>query len=181
MKVNGNLNWMVIWAIALSSAITVCSRAQEAAESGTDAIWMTDRLGAALVKSDGTEVDSGTLKGKTVALYFSAHWCPPCKMFSPKLVKAYNEMKEAGKPFEIVLVSSDRNETAMYNYMKELEMPWLAVPYTDARREKLGRDYKVRGIPTLVILDENGKTITTNGRGDIMQAGGKAFDRWNKE
>jgi thiol-disulfide isomerase/thioredoxin len=31
---------------------------------------------------------SEALAGKTVVLYFSAHWCPPCRAFTPQLAKA---------------------------------------------------------------------------------------------
>ena len=51
-------------------------------------------------------VDS--LNGKdVVGLYFSAHWCPPCRGFTPKLAFAYAEMISLGKSFEIVFLSSD--------------------------------------------------------------------------
>ena len=35
-----------------------------------------------------------------LGLYFSAHWCPPCKAFTPKLVETYNKVKAAGKQLE---------------------------------------------------------------------------------
>jgi nucleoredoxin len=37
-----------------------------------------------------------------VALYFSAHWCPPCQAFTPKLVDCYENLLAAGKKFEVV-------------------------------------------------------------------------------
>jgi thiol-disulfide isomerase/thioredoxin len=30
-------------------------------------------------------VDSSTIEKKHLALYFSAHWCHPCKLLTPKL------------------------------------------------------------------------------------------------
>jgi nucleoredoxin len=42
------------------------------------------------------------LDGKAVMIYFSAHWCPPCRRFTPMLVQSYNQMKAAGKNVEIV-------------------------------------------------------------------------------
>ena len=46
-----------------------------------------------------------------VAVYFSAHWCPPCRQFAPALAQVYADMKAAGKKFEIVFVSSDQDES----------------------------------------------------------------------
>ena len=48
--------------------------------------------GQELLKADGSKVAAeGALQGKDfVCLYFSAHWCPPCRMFTPKLKEFYN-------------------------------------------------------------------------------------------
>ena len=51
----------------------------------------SDLLGSTLTKPNGDKVDTTTaLDGKkAVALYFSAHWCPPCRGFTPELAKNY--------------------------------------------------------------------------------------------
>jgi nucleoredoxin len=41
------------------------------------------------------------LDDKYLLLYFSAHWCPPCKGFTPKLSKAYTALKENRDDFEV--------------------------------------------------------------------------------
>ena len=47
-------------------------------------------------------------------------------------------------------------------------MPWPALSYSDrALKAKLSSVFGVSGIPTLVVLDENNKVITTNGRGAV--------------
>ncbi|XP_072013165.1 nucleoredoxin-like [Amphiura filiformis] len=118
-------------------------------------------------KKDGSKVQAETLKGKPLALYFSAHWCGPCRGFTPSLVKFYNKMKESGKEFEMVFVSSDRDEESFKEYYGE--MPWLTLPFGDARKAKLSSLFEISGIPTLVILDEEGKMITDNGRGKVTK------------
>jgi len=72
-------------------------------------------------------------------LYFSAHWCPPCRGFTPELAKFYKQMKEkVGDKFEIIFISSDRSEGDWKGYFAE--MPWLSIPFS-------ARDIKVTYIP----------------------------------
>merc|ERR1719231_1950749 len=86
---------------------------------------------------------SDALAGKVVGIYFSAHWCPPCRGFTPALAKTYETYKAKGLNFEIVFASSDRDEKAFGEYFGE--MPWLALPFNDReRKEKLSSKFKVR-------------------------------------
>jgi len=130
---------------------------------------ITGLFGATLKGKNKADVaTSDALAGKVVGIYFSAHWCPPCRGFTPKLAEAYTKYVAAGKNFEIVFVSSDKNEPAFDEYFGE--MPWLALPFADReRKEALNKKYKVRGIPSLVIVDEDGSTITTDGRSAVME------------
>ncbi len=57
----------------------------------------------------GKRSPRASLKGKMVGIYFSAHWCPPCRAFTPNLVKFRDKNKDE---FEIVFVSSDKDEAA---------------------------------------------------------------------
>ncbi len=135
-------------------------------------------LGPRLVGADGQLVDTSELEGKTVALYFSASWCGPCRQFTPDLVRTYRELKAAGRPFEVVLVSSDRDEAAMREYMRTASMPWLAVPYDRGRLQAIASRYNVRGIPAVVVLDLDGRTVSTNGRMEVGRRGAGAWDLW---
>jgi nucleoredoxin len=71
-----------------------------------------------VIKHGGAQVPVAELVGKTVALYFSAHWCGPCRGFTPELVKVYNELKEGGKAFEIVFISSDQDQETFDGYYR---------------------------------------------------------------
>jgi nucleoredoxin len=71
------------------------------------------------------------LAGKHVGLYFSASWCPPCQKFSPILSETYRKLAAAGKPFEIVFLSSDREKEAFDGYFGHL--PFLAAAFEDRR------------------------------------------------
>lgn len=136
--------------------------------TGKDFPWrpraLAEILDTPLLGKDGAEVHMKSLEDKVVGVYFSGHWCPPCRGFTPQLAEKYKEIKDAGLPFEIIFVSSDRDEEAFKAY--HAEMPWLAVPYGDrARKGWFDEHFKVEGIPTLVLLDKDRSVITTNGRG----------------
>ncbi|CAM9984471.1 unnamed protein product, partial [Sphacelaria rigidula] len=93
--------------------------------------------------------------------------CGPCRGFTPQLVNTYNALQAAGKPFEVVLIGSDRNKDDFEKYHKK--MPWLALPF-EARGKKasLSEKFRVRGIPTLLVLGEDGAVITAEGREEVI-------------
>ena len=118
----------------------------------------------------GVELLKGSLPSTgVVGIYFSAHWCPPCRGFTPVLAQAYKDIKAEGKSFEIVFVSSDRDQAQFDSYFAE--MPWLALPFENRDlKEKLSKKFKVNGIPSLVLLDaKSGSIITTDGRAAISK------------
>lgn len=140
--------------------------------------WFDGKLPAKLLRSNKRTVDTATaLKGKMVALYFSASWCPPCRAFTPQLVKFYRKVAKKSN-LELVFVSSDKKDADMMNYMKKYGMPWLAIPFNDQARAKLKSEFKVNGIPALIILDSTGKVISPAARWDVVMLGTKAVDAW---
>lgn len=113
------------------------------------------------------------LVGKMILVYFSAHWCPPCRAFTPKLIETYRKIKEKENAFEVIFVSSDRDEASFDDYFSS--MPWMALPFGDERKQSLKRRFKVDGIPLLVAIGPTGKTITTEARELIMFHGADAY------
>lgn len=53
-------------------------------------------------------------KGDIVLFYFSAHWCPPCKQFTPMLKAFVN--KFPGNYINVVFVSSDKSDQQAVSY-----------------------------------------------------------------
>eukprot|EP01038_Epipyxis_sp_PR26KG_P011863 gene11863-15873_t len=102
---------------------------------------------------------------KAVGLYFSAHWCPPCRGFTPELVKFYKNLSKS-KDFEIVFLSSDRDEGSFNSYFNE--MPWSALPFEKRDlKAKLSSKFGVSGIPMLIWLGPDGSIITKGGRAKV--------------
>ena len=80
------------------------------------------------------------LAGNIFGLYFSAHWCPPCRAFTPKLADTYLAIQDATglgalagqshaaqnaagnakkkKRLEIVFVSSDKGDDQFDEYFR---------------------------------------------------------------
>lgn len=116
------------------------------------------KVSAHLINAAGETVDDAALSEKPYLLfYYSAHWCPPCRKFTPKLVEFYNE-NGGGEAFEIVFVSADRSEKEMREYMEGVEMPWLAVNYDDIASTGV-ESYASRYIPFLAMFDKEGHRI----------------------
>lgn len=105
--------------------------------------------------------DDTTLANTThYAIYYSAHWCPPCRAFTPKLVEWYKTTKAAHPDFELIFVSSDNSEKEMEGYMAETGMPWPALDYGKKRTNKSITKYAGSGIPCLVFIDAEGKVLS---------------------
>jgi len=113
-----------------------------------------------LTTLDGSSADLGRVTNKKlVLLYFSAHWCPPCRAFTPKLVSYYINYG-GGDKFEVLFVSCDHNEAEMANYMKIAQMPWVGVTWGSSGRSSLEKKYCGPGIPCLVMLNEQDEVIS---------------------
>ncbi|KVH95556.1 C1-like protein [Cynara cardunculus var. scolymus] len=126
-----------------------------------------------LVRNNGDQVAIATLQGKRLGLYFSASWCPPCQRFTPNLVDVYDELVAKGD-FEVIFVSADEDVESFNGYFSK--MPWLAVPFTDSKtREALDGRFKVKGIPHLVFLDENGKVLSDRGVMLVSEYGAEGY------
>ena len=140
----------------------------------------TSFLGDSLLSDKGKgNVETSSLdQVPVVALYFSAHWCPPCKMFTPKLRQFYNEVNSTSKRLEIIWVSADEDEQEFNEYFEE--MPWLSIPFEPTvLREDVSEKFDIPSIPQLVILNKDGTVKSSTGKTEVEQKGVSAFDSWH--
>jgi thiol-disulfide isomerase/thioredoxin len=130
-----------------------------------------DIFGPTLLKSVG-QPGLPTLEAlgdaEVVAVYFSAHWCPPCRQFTPVLTKVFRDLVAAGKKLAIVFASADKDEAGFKSYFGT--MPWLAIPFENREvNQRLGARLRVSGIPSLVLLHRNGGVLSKDGRGLVLK------------
>ncbi|WP_299549210.1 TlpA disulfide reductase family protein [Seonamhaeicola sp.] len=105
-------------------------------------------------------------KGKYVLLEFWASWCGPCRADIPHLKEVYELYHPEG--FEIISISMDEAHDKWLEAVEEEQMSWLQVSDGKAFKGDLAEIYKIRGIPTCVLVDPNGKIVTRNMRGSEM-------------
>lgn len=140
---------------------------------------LLDLFGDEFYQADEAEVGIAAIEQKSIiGIYFAAGWCGACAGFTPLLVDFYDEVEQAGKSFEIVFVSFDATEEDMFAHMTDRGMPWLAVPHDGDIANRLTIRYNVSSIPTLILIDNDGNTITRDGRSDVVVSGAAAYDDW---
>lgn len=122
-----------------------------------------------VVDGDMNKVPEETLRSKKyIGLYFSAHWCGPCRMFTPKLTEFYSKFER--DDFELIFCSSDRDEASFKDYFKDMSFKALNKYASDEAskfQEFLSQKAGVRGIPHLIILDIDGNIIQKNARSSV--------------
>lgn len=103
----------------------------------------------------GKKIDINSFKGKYLLVDFWASWCGPCRKAIPEIKELYGQYKEKG--FEVLSVSVDTDTVAWKKAMAEENMPWTQVLSPD--KNKTLADFMIVGIPTLYLIDRDGKII----------------------
>jgi thiol-disulfide isomerase/thioredoxin len=106
--------------------------------------------------------DTALASKKLIAVYFSAHWCGPCRKFTPQLVDYYNRVAPEHPEFEIVFYSRDRSAADFETYMRETGMPWPAIDFSKLKDKQALAKEAGPGIPSLVLFDSSGNLISSS-------------------
>lgn len=145
-----------------ATAVLKEQRARPAAPNESIMNGLRDKL---VICRDGTikPADFSALENKKlIAFYFSAHWCAPCRKFTPQLVAYYQRVQALHPEFEIVFVSSDRSRFNWETYLRDAQMPWPAIDFDQLAQftglKQLGGD----SIPSLVVVDATGHLVATS-------------------
>lgn len=121
-----------------------------------------------LMSPEGKQIALSSLKGKVVLIDFWASWCGPCRKENPNVVKLYKQYKSKG--FEIYGVSLDRNKEDWLKAIQDDKLTWLHVSDLKFWESEAAALYKVEAIPATFIIDQEGKIVAKNLRGEELEA-----------
>ena len=102
-------------------------------------------------RSDGMPVHLADFKGKVVLVDFWASWCIPCKTSFPALDALYRELHPRG--FEVLAINLDERRRDADTFLGA--HPHVMTVAFDPRGEA-PLAFKVRGMPTSVLIDRSG-------------------------
>jgi peroxiredoxin len=109
---------------------------------------------------------SSKIGSKLLLIDFWAAWCSPCRQENPNVVKVYNEFHKKG--FDIFGVSLDREKDAWMKAIADDKLVWTHVSDLKYWNNAAARLYAVNSIPANFLLDESGKIIGKNLRGNDL-------------
>jgi len=148
----------------------------EAAKSGLAMMEMrTKPLDLSFTAVDGRKVDLADLRGKVVLVDFWATWCPPCIEEAPALVEAYEKFKDQG--FEIVGISLDQDKSALEKFTAGNKMTWPQFFDGKGWDNELAKRFEIQSVPTMWLLDREGKLADPNPRDRLEKAIQAALDK----
>jgi peroxiredoxin len=114
---------------------------------------------------DGNKINLADYRGKVVLLDFWATWCPPCMAELPNLKKTYETYHAKG--FEIIGVSGDRGRKPLVETIANEGMTWPNL-FDREQENSLLQAFKIRAFPTIYLLDQEGKIVGMDLRGEEL-------------
>ena len=109
---------------------------------------------------------SSKVGSKLLLVDFWAAWCNPCRRENPNVVKVYNEYHKKG--FDVFGVSLDHDKDAWVKAIADDKLTWTHVSDLQYWNNAAAKLYAVNSIPANFLLDETGKIIGRNLRGEDL-------------
>ena len=125
---------------------------------------------------DNEVFDWESLRGKYVLVKFTATWCGPCKMAIPGLLESYEKYHVKGLEIVSVYIWEDRapDPVAMVKQFVEQEkLPWIIISEElskNAGQPPQGKFFGIDGVPTMVLIDREGKVLAWDIYEDALHA-----------
>jgi peroxiredoxin len=107
------------------------------------------------------------LSGNFILLEFWSSSCGPCRRENPHLVKLYEQYRAKG--FAILGVSLDEKESLWKKAIAADKLPWPQVSGLNGYNNTAAMIYGVYEIPTNYLIDQEGRIIAKNLRGEQLK------------
>jgi thiol-disulfide isomerase/thioredoxin len=133
--------------------------------------WIGKPLDLAGATVLGVPLDWASYRGKVVIVDFWASWCVPCREEFPSLQALHARQSPQG--LDVVGVNLDKDADAMQKFLTENNFPWANLVGQEAFdvAKRLG----VRGVPTMLLIDREGKVVTIGQTVAEMQSRAEAL------
>ena len=149
---------MVVLALAAGFAFVPrvtagCGKA-EATEDAPDFKAKVVANASALENPNASSVSLADLKGHPIVIDFWATWCGPCQVELPIVNNVAKHFKENGVVV-LGMNTDDANGLVLAPVLAKKKQ--LIFPILVDEDRSVGRSYKVDGLPTLVVINKDGK------------------------
>lgn len=112
--------------------------------------------GGKVYNPKGDTIHLNANPGRYTLIDFWASWCGPCRASFPHLRKAYEANKEK---VEFISISLDKSDADWRKAMDEEKLPWTQYCATPTFSRAIGKDYKIKAIPTFLLIDPDGRIV----------------------
>ncbi|OFY44605.1 MAG: hypothetical protein A2X18_03255 [Bacteroidetes bacterium GWF2_40_14] len=118
-----------------------------------------------LVSDKGEQLSLASIKKRLTIIDFWASWCGPCRAENPNLIALYSKWRDKG--LEIISVSIDKVEDKdkWLKAIQDDKLTWLQVL---DEKGTVNKDYGVTAIPRTFLVDESGKIVAKDLRGQEL-------------
>lgn len=103
-------------------------------------------------------------RGKFVLLHFWSTTCGPCRKEMPNIKKIADHYTQDGRLVVVGVCSDEHRETAL-NYVEKNQLNWPQVFEIGMWNHQISQRYGIIGIPTIFLIDPDGKIISDDPRG----------------
>jgi cytochrome c biogenesis protein CcmG, thiol:disulfide interchange protein DsbE len=143
-----------MYATLMALALSACGSANAATSSRPTTAKVGDLAPEiSLTSMTGDQIVLSKLEGRPVIVNFWATWCGPCREEFPALVRAYKKHQDQGFVVIGVNFQDENSDAGVQTFMRNTLVNF---PIVRDVGERLGRAYRVNGLPTSFFIDKTG-------------------------
>ncbi|GIW96056.1 MAG: thioredoxin [Pirellulaceae bacterium] len=112
--------------------------------------------------TDGRPLDTASLRGKVLVVYYWASWCEPCRQDLSTLQNLANKYARNG--LVVIGVNLDTDSTAFQNLQRQYRFPGPVVREPGGLDGPLAEQMGILTLPTIFVVDRRGVMADRNAR-----------------